>query len=129
MRKTTFVVAAGAALALVLTGCGSKSENGTAAPAGDKAAAGIAAPFANARELASASKQGTQKSKSSKSAMTRTADGKTVTAEGVASYDPADFKMSMTYSTDGEQSEIRLIDKTMYMKVPPSEAAQFGTDK
>ncbi|WIX82072.1 hypothetical protein QRX50_15565 [Amycolatopsis carbonis] len=129
MRKTTFVVAAGAALALVLTGCGSKAENGTAAPAGDKAASGIAAPFANVLELASASKQGTAKSKSSKMSMTMSIGGKNMTAEGLMSYDPANLKMSMTMTTDGQQSEIRLIDKTMYMKLPASEAAQMGTDK
>ncbi|MET7989933.1 hypothetical protein ABZU76_03380 [Amycolatopsis sp. NPDC005232] len=129
MRKTTFVVAAGAALALVLTGCGSKSENGTAAPAGDKASSGIASPFANVLELANASKQGTAKSKSSKMSMTMSVGGKNVTAEGLMSYDPANLKMSMTMTTDGEQSEIRLIDKTMYMKLPASEASQMGTDK
>ncbi|WP_326565946.1 hypothetical protein VSH64_29255 [Amycolatopsis rhabdoformis] len=129
MRKTTFVVAAGAALALVLTGCGSKSESGTAAPAGDKAASGIAAPFANVLELASASKQGTTKTKSSKMSMTMSAAGKTVTAEGIASYDPADLKMSMTMTTDGQQMEMRLLDKTMYIKLPAAELAQMGTDK
>ncbi|MEU4667050.1 hypothetical protein AB0F91_03535 [Amycolatopsis sp. NPDC023774] len=129
MRKTTFVVAAGAALALVLTGCGSKSENGIAAPAGDKAASGIAAPFANVLELASASKQGTAKSKSSKMSMTMSAGGENLSVEGVASYDPANLKMSMTMTTHGQQIEVRLIDKTMYMKLPAAVMAQAGTDK
>ncbi|MGW4486907.1 hypothetical protein ACWEOE_24055 [Amycolatopsis sp. NPDC004368] len=130
MRKTTFVVAAGAALALVLTGCGSKAENGTAsATGGDKASSGLASPFANVLELAKASKQGTSKSKSSKMSMTMSLGGKNVTADGVMSYDPGNLKMSMTMTTDGQQSEVRLIDKTMYMKLPASEASQLGTDK
>ncbi|MEV4599000.1 hypothetical protein AB0K15_16510 [Amycolatopsis sp. NPDC049253] len=129
MRKTTFAVAAGAALALVLTGCGSKAENGTAAPAGAKPELGLAAPFSNVIELATASKQGTQKSKSSKVSMEMSAAGNTVTAQGVASYEPGNPEMSMTMTTEGQQMEMRLVDKTMYIKMPAAQLAQLGTDK
>jgi hypothetical protein len=61
MRKTTFAVAAGAALALVLTGCGAKSDSGTASAGNAQPQLGLAAPFGNVLELASASKQGTEK--------------------------------------------------------------------
>ncbi|WP_255638166.1 hypothetical protein [Amycolatopsis sp. DSM 110486] len=81
MRKTTFVVAGGAALALVLTGCGAKSQTGTASAPGDKPELGLAAPFKNVLELVTASKQGTQKSKSAKVSMEMNAGGKTVTAQ------------------------------------------------
>ncbi|QRP47292.1 hypothetical protein [Amycolatopsis sp. FDAARGOS 1241] len=129
MRKTTFVVAAGAALALVLTGCGAKSENGTASATGDKPELGLAAPFQNVLELASASKQGTQKSKSAKVSMEMTAAGKTVTGQGVASYEANNPIMSMTMTSDGQQVEVRFVDKTMYMKLPAAQLAQVGTDK
>ncbi|MFI5608776.1 hypothetical protein [Amycolatopsis sp. NPDC051903] len=129
MRKTTFVVAAGAALALVLTGCGSKSEGGTASPAGNNAASGLAAPFQNVLELASASKQGTQKSKSAKVSMEMTSGGKTITAQGAASYDSANPVMTLTMTVEGQQMEMRVVDKTMYMKLPAAQLAQMGTDK
>ncbi|SEO59810.1 hypothetical protein [Amycolatopsis saalfeldensis] len=71
---TTFAVAA---LALVLTGCGAKSESGTASASGAKPELGLAAPFGNVLELASAAKQGTEKSKSAKMSMEMSAGGKT----------------------------------------------------
>ncbi|HWD04047.1 MAG TPA: hypothetical protein VG674_16520 [Amycolatopsis sp.] len=129
MRKTTLAVAAGAALALVLTGCGAHSENGTASAVGASGSSGLAAPFQNVLELANASKQGTQRSKSSKMSMEMDAGGKTITAQGEASYDPSNTSFSMTMNTDGQQSEMVFIDKTLYMKLPPAQATQLGVDK
>ncbi|MEW2501573.1 hypothetical protein AB0878_13940 [Amycolatopsis sp. NPDC047767] len=129
MRKTTFVVAAGAALALVLTGCGAKSDNGTASPTGAKPELGLAAPFSNVIELAAASKQGTQKSKSSKMSMEMTSAGKTVTAQGEAAYGAQGTTFHMTVNADGEQTEMILVDNATYLKIPADQATQLGTDK
>ncbi|MEW2504718.1 MULTISPECIES: hypothetical protein [unclassified Amycolatopsis] len=129
MRRTTFVVAAGAALALVLTGCGAKGQNGTASGAGDKPELGLAAPFQNVLELSAASKQVTQKSKSAKVSLVANAAGKTVTAQGDYLFQPGNIELSLTETVEGQQVELRIVDKTLYVKVPPGEASQLGTDK
>lgn len=135
MRKTTtFAVAAGAALALVLTGCGSNTENGTAAPAGqaqDQSAGGggLAAPFGDVLKLADAAKQGTEKSKSAKMSMDMSVGGKSVTATGAMSFDGQGQKFTMTMNTPDGSTEMRYLDNTLYLKVPSGQAKQFGTDK
>ncbi|HEY2056998.1 MAG TPA: hypothetical protein VGH57_01400 [Amycolatopsis sp.] len=129
MRKTTFAVAAGAALALVLTGCGAKSESGTASAGGAKPELGLAAPFGNVLELASAAKQGTEKSKSAKMSMEMSAGGKTESMQGAMSFNGADSAFTMTMTGAEGPTEMRYVDKTLYMKVPASEASQFGTAK
>ncbi|GAA3572453.1 hypothetical protein GCM10022222_65800 [Amycolatopsis ultiminotia] len=133
MRKTTtFAVAAGAALALALTGCGSKTENGTASPAGqaqDQSGSGLAAPFGDALKLADAAKQGTAKSKSAKISMDMSMGGKAVTAKGAMSFDGQDPKFTLTMDSPDGSTDMRYVDKTIYMKVPAEQAAQFGTDK
>ena len=131
MRKTTtFAVAAGAALALVLTGCGSSTETGTAAPAGQEAkdggSGGLASPFSDALKLADASKQGTEKAKSAKMSMDMAGQGK---AEGSMRFDGENSAMTMTMDTPQGSTEMRYIDKTLYMKVPAAQAKQFGSDK
>ncbi|WP_409462670.1 hypothetical protein [Amycolatopsis sp. GA6-003] len=132
MRKTTtFAVAAGAALALVLTGCGSSAENGTAAPAGQAGqskdgGSGLASPFSDALKLADAAKQGTEKAKSAKMSMDMAGQGK---AEGSMRFDGENSAMAMTMESPQGPTEMRYIDKTLYMKVPASQAKQMGTDK
>ncbi|WP_337824180.1 hypothetical protein [Amycolatopsis sp. A1MSW2902] len=128
MRKTTtFAVAAGAALALVLTGCGSSAENGTASPAGQSkdGGSGLASPFSDALKLADAAKQGTEKAKSAK--MTMEMMGQK--AEGSMRFDGENSAMAMTMDSPQGPTEMRYVDKTLYMKVPASQSKQFGSDK
>ena len=129
MRRTTFVVATGSALALVLTGCGAKGQNGTASGTGDKPELGLAAPFQNVLELSAASKQGAQNSKSAKVSLVANAAGKTVTAQGDYLFQPGDIELSLTETVEGQQVGLRIVDKTLYVKIPPAEASQMGTDK
>lgn len=129
MRKTTFAVAAGAALALVLTGCGAKSESGTASAGGAKPELGLAAPFGNVLELASAAKQGTEKSKTAKMSMEMSAGGKNESVQGAMSFNGVNSAFTMTMTGAEGATEMRYVDRTLYMKVPASEASQFGTDK
>ncbi|GAB3369560.1 LolA-like protein [Amycolatopsis echigonensis] len=133
MRKTTtFAVAAGAALALVLTGCGSSAENGTAVPAGQQAkdgGSGLASPFSDALKLADAAKQGTEKAKSAKMSMDMSMGGQSMQAEGSMRFDGENSAMTMTMNTPQGTTEMRYVDKTLYMKVPAAQATQFGTDK
>ncbi|WP_439383469.1 hypothetical protein [Amycolatopsis lexingtonensis] len=131
MRKTT-LVAAGAALVLTLTACSGNSTTGTAAPAGQQAdgsSSGLASPFTDAFQLASASKQGTEKSKSAKFTMEGSAAGQTMSATGAMAFDGANTKFSMTSTAAGQTTEMRMVDKVMYIKLPADQQAQMGTDK
>jgi hypothetical protein len=131
MLKTT-LVAAGAALVLTLTAC---STSGTAEPAGagNQTQAGggglLASPFTDAIQLASASKQGTEQSKSAKFSMEGSAAGQTISATGAMAFDGANTKFSMTSTAAGETTEMRMVDKVMYIKLPADQQKQMGTDK
>ncbi|MGW5720506.1 hypothetical protein ACWEVP_30345 [Amycolatopsis sp. NPDC003865] len=132
MRKTTLVAASAAVLALTLTACSGNS--GTAQPAaGTQAQAeggsGLASPFTDAIQLASASKQGTEKSKSAKFTMEGSAAGQTISATGAMAIDGANTKFSMTSTAAGETTEMRMVDKVMYIKLPAEQQKQMGTDK
>jgi len=132
MRKTS-LVAAGAALVLTLTAC-SNSATGTAEPAAaggqpQAQSKGLASPFTDAVQLASASKQNTVKSKSAKFTMEGSAAGQTLTASGAMAMDETDTKFSMTSTAAGQTTEMRLVDKVMYIKLPAEEQKQLGTDK
>src|SRR5436190_9301336 len=110
MRKTT-LVAAGAALVLTLTACSGNSATGTAEPAaagGQSQSDGLASPFTDAIQLASASKQNTVKSKSAKFTMEGSAAGQTITATGAMAMDETGTKFSMTSTTAGQTTEMRL---------------------
>ncbi|WP_326836588.1 hypothetical protein VSH64_17030 [Amycolatopsis rhabdoformis] len=129
MRRTTVVVATGAALTLVLTGCGAKGQNGASSTSGDKPELGLAAPFQNALELSAASKQSAQKSKTAKVSMTAQAAGQTITAHGDYLFQPGNVELSLIETVQGQQAEVRIVDQTLYVKMPPAEASQLGADK
>jgi hypothetical protein len=134
MRKTT-LVAAGAALVLTLTACSGNSATGTAQPAAaggqsqDGGSRGLASPFTDAIQLASASKKGTEQSKSVKFTMTGSAAGQTLKANGAMAFDGAQTRFSMTATAAGQTTEMRLVDQVMYIKLPAEERKQMGTDK
>ncbi|MFG1639705.1 hypothetical protein ACGFMK_05420 [Amycolatopsis sp. NPDC049252] len=134
MRKTT-LVAAGAALVLTLTACSGNAATGTAQPAGANGqsqadgGSGLASPFTDAIKLASASKQGTEKSKSAKFTMESSVGGQSMTASGAMSFDGANTKMSMTSSAAGQETEIRILDGAFYIKMPAEQAKQLGSGK
>lgn len=134
MRKTT-LAAAGAALLLALTACSANTNSGTAGPAAAggqsqaNGSSGLASPFTDAIQLASASKQGTEKSKSAKFSMEGSAGGKTLSANGAMAFDGANTKFSMTTTVSGETTEIRMVDKVMYLKLPADQQKEMGTDK
>ncbi|WP_410620662.1 hypothetical protein [Amycolatopsis sp. cmx-8-4] len=133
MRKTT-LVAAGAALVLTLTACSGNSGTAEPAAAGSNQSqadggSGLASPFTDAIQLASASKQGTEKSKSAKFTMESSVGGQSMTASGAMSFDGANTKMSMTSNAAGQQSEIRIVDGAFYIKMPAEQAKQLGAGK
>ncbi|SEF26909.1 hypothetical protein SAMN05421837_103544 [Amycolatopsis pretoriensis] len=133
MRKTTLVAASAAVLALTLTACSGNSGTAQPAAAGSQTQAeggsGLASPFTDAIALASASKQGTEKSKSAKFTMEGSAAGQTLSASGAMAFDGANTKFSMSTTTAGETTEMRMVDKVMYIKLPADQQKQMGTDK
>lgn len=133
MRKTTLVAASAAVLALTLSACSGNSGTAQPAAAGGQTQAdgssGLASPFTDAIQLASASKQGTEKSKSAKFTMEGSAAGQTMSATGAMAIDGANTKFSMTSTAAGQTTEMRLVDKVMYIKLPAEQQAQMGTDK
>lgn len=133
MRKTTLVAASAAVLALTLTACSGNSGTAQPAAAGSQTQAeggsGLASPFTDAIALASASKQGTEKSKSAKFTMEGSAAGQTLSASGAMAFDGANTKFSMSTTTAGETTEMRMVDKVMYIKLPAEQQKQMGTDK
>ncbi|MGK3209307.1 hypothetical protein [Amycolatopsis sp. MEPSY49] len=133
MRKTTLVAASAAVLALTLTACSGNSGTAQPAAAGSQTQAeggsGLASPFTDAIQLASASKQGTEKSKSAKFTMEGAAAGQTISATGAMAMDGANTKFSMTSTAAGETTEMRMVDKVMYIKLPADQQKQMGTDK
>ncbi len=132
MRKTTLVVASAAVLALTLTACSGNSGTAQPAAAGSQTQAEggiLASPFTDAIQLASASKQGTEKSKSAKFTMEGSAAGQTISATGAMAMDGANTKFSMTSTAAGETTEMRMVDKVMYIKLPADQQKQMGTDK
>jgi hypothetical protein len=132
MRKT-ILVAAGAALVLTLTACSGNSGTAQPVAAGSQTqtdgGSGLASPFTDAIQLASASKQGAEKSKSAKFTMDGSAAGQTLNATGAMAFDGTSTKFSMTSTAGGETTEVRMVDKVMYIKLPAEQQKQMGTDK
>jgi hypothetical protein len=130
MRKA-ILAAGGLTLALALSACGggqpaasSAASSGApaAAAAGDSAPAGDLATLVKNSEAALAAK------KSAKFTLSATEDDKAITGTGQAQYGdkPA---TAMTVQSDGQTTEILLIDNSLYMKLPAAQAAATGTTK
>ncbi|MFC4084823.1 hypothetical protein [Amycolatopsis samaneae] len=127
MRKTT-LVAAGAALVLTLTACGG-NNGGIGSQISENKASGLSAPFADALQLASASKEGTQKSKSAKMSMEASVAGQSISMTGAIRFDGENTAVAMSMNMMGQQMELRMVDKTTYMKMPAEQLKKMGTDK
>ncbi|WP_019814163.1 hypothetical protein [Saccharomonospora saliphila] len=113
MRKSA-LAAGGAALALALAGCG-----------GDNAASGEF--FGNIEQLANSASIQTTETGSSKITLEMSVMGQQITGEGKASYG-ADPAMTLTMSAMGQATEMRMVDNTIYMKMPPQQAQAMGAD-
>ncbi|WP_255638167.1 hypothetical protein [Amycolatopsis sp. DSM 110486] len=44
-------------------------------------------------------------------------------------FQPGNIELSLTETVEGQQVEVRAVDKSLYLKIPPGEASQIGTDK
>ncbi len=124
MRRSALAAGA-AAFVLVLAGCGNtvdgQASGGTGGTGGDGG-------FMNLSELVSSSSDNASEASSSRFTMETTAMGRTMRAEGQARYAGADTAMSMTMDMQGQSVEMRMVDRTMYMKMPQGEGAALGAE-
>ncbi|RSN48093.1 hypothetical protein DMC64_12885 [Amycolatopsis sp. WAC 04197] len=126
MRAGFKLVAVAAALTLVVTGCGTRPAGPAENKGGELA---LANPFADASGLVEAAKQGTRKTKSSKTTIDAITKDAKVTGTLLAYYDGPASKIEANLTIAGEAGVLRLVDQTLYLKLPPSEQAELKTDK
>ncbi|MFK0245062.1 hypothetical protein ACIQUM_10210 [Amycolatopsis azurea] len=126
IRATFKLTAVAAALTLLVTGCGTRPS----APAEDKGGElALATPFTDALGLVEAAKQGTRKSKSSKTTIDSMLGAEKVTGTVMALYDGPASKIDVNMTTAGEAVTMRLVDQALFIKLPPAQQAELKTDK
>lgn len=106
MRKA-LIAAGGLVLALTLGACG---DNGIAG-------SGTAA-FDNAQSLVAAAKESTAEAKTAKFTMDFSFGGQSMNASGEGRFDGVNSAMKMAMQMMGQNMEMRLVDETMFLKVP-----------
>lgn len=111
MRKA-LIAAGGLALALTLGACGDKIG-------------GTATAFDQAPDLVAAAKESAAEKKTAKITMDMNMGIMTMKGNGQARFDGANTAMAMTMQVMGQSVEMRMLDKTMYMKLP---AGMPGSD-
>ncbi|MFC0109871.1 hypothetical protein [Kibdelosporangium aridum] len=121
MRKTG-IVAASVALALTVVGCASK-ETGIPLAAGGTSSAptveGETKNLGSASELANAINNKSDAKKSAKMTFTTGVAGQSFKGEGAFNADGDNSAMRMTMDIGSMKMEIILVDKVIYMKMPP----------
>ncbi|MEV7553491.1 hypothetical protein AB0N89_28090 [Amycolatopsis sp. NPDC089917] len=125
-RATVKLAAAAAALTLVVTGCGTRPDAQAENKGGELA---LATPFTDALGLVEAAKQGTRKSKSSKTTIDTAGGNSRITGTVLAYYDGPATKLEANMTIGGETGVLRLVDQMLYLKLPAEEKAQLKTDK
>jgi len=125
--RTVFkLTAVAAALTLVVTGCGTRPADPVENKGGELA---LATPFTDALGLVEAAKQGTRKSKSSKTTIDSMLGAEKVTGTVMALYDGPASKIDVNMTTAGEAVTLRLVDQTLFIKLPPDQKTELKTDK
>jgi hypothetical protein len=124
--RVTKLAAAAAVLALVVTGCGARPSATVENKGGELA---LATPFTDALGLVQAAKQGTAKSKSSKTTIDAALGTSKVTGTLTAYYDGPASKIEANMTIDGEPGTLRLVNRTLFLKLDPAEKAELKTDK
>ncbi|MGY6658396.1 hypothetical protein ACXIZN_40175 [Amycolatopsis sp. TRM77291] len=128
MRRTFKVAAVVAALTLVVTGCGTRPG----VPAENTEGGGelaLATPFTDVLGLVEAAKQGTRKAKSSKTTIDGMMGTSKVTGTVLGLYDGPASKIEANMAFDGRTAGLRLVDQTLFVKLPAEEKARLETDK
>ncbi|WP_026455451.1 hypothetical protein [Saccharomonospora iraqiensis] len=126
MRRSALAAGA-AAFVLALAGCGNTVDGRASGGTGGTGGTGGDGGFMNLSELVSSSSDKASEASSSRFSMETTGMGQTMRAEGEARYAGTDTAMSMTMDVQGRSIEMRLVDRTMYMKMPQVQGAEPGT--
>ncbi|WP_435119328.1 hypothetical protein [Amycolatopsis thermoflava] len=115
MRKIALLAGA---LALVAgtTACGSTADSGQAGEAPTL--------FGNAQELVLASSGKTSQAQTAKFTITGSVAGETLDANSEGRFTGPSPAMSMTMTVAGQSQEMRVVDRVLYLKLPPEQAAQ-----
>lgn len=126
--KKLALTAGGLALTVALAGCGAKTADGGSNPAASTNALGATPTlFSNAQDLVRAASSKTGQAKTAKFSMDMSMGKQSVTAEGSGNFDPANISMQMTMNIGELTEEMRLVDKTIYIKLPKELTANMTT--
>ncbi|GLY64496.1 hypothetical protein [Amycolatopsis taiwanensis] len=118
MKKALLAVS-GLALIVTVSACGSRPESGQASPPASDTL------FGNAQELVRAATAKTGQAQSAKFTLTETVGNEMVTAHGEGRFG-TNAAMDLTMKVQGEEVEMRFVDKTFYIKVPPEQMEATG---
>ncbi|TVT31220.1 hypothetical protein FNH05_28525, partial [Amycolatopsis rhizosphaerae] len=127
MKKLALTVG-GLALTVALTACGAKAGDGTGnTAAGTNATGGMSALFSNAQDLAHAASSKTGQAKTAKFTMDMSMGKQSMKAQG--SGDFAKPAVQMTMNIGEMTEEMRIVDNTVYIKLPKELSAKTGSSK
>src|SRR5699024_1800312 len=121
MRKSA-LAAGSAALAIALAGCGDDG-NDNGGTSGDTPQS----LFEDTEQLAYESSESTDDAETAKFSMKMEGGAQPVEGEGEGRFNGEDSAMSMTMTAMGQETEMRIIDETYYMKLP-EHAQQMMSD-
>ncbi|HET6503292.1 MAG TPA: hypothetical protein VFG87_21290 [Amycolatopsis sp.] len=107
------LLAGGLALVATLAACGTNPGNGQPAPG----PAG-ATLFSNAQDLVRAATAKTSQAKSAKMAITESIGGQQLSGQGSGRFDGPNTAMDVTMNVGGDSEEVRVVDETMYLRLP-----------
>lgn len=122
MKKALLAVS-GLALAVTLSACATKPVAGRAFVEHSVGLVG------NAQELVRTASAKTDQAKTAKFTLHETLGSQQLDAQGEGRYGGPDTAMDMTMTVLGQEMEVRVVDRTFYLKVPPAEASQLTGGK
>jgi hypothetical protein len=121
------LLAGGLVLVSTLAACGTNPGNGQPVP-GQTGQNGMTL-FGNAQELVRAATAQTSQAKSAKMTVTESIAGQQLTGQGSGRFDGPDTAMDMTMNVGGETEEVRLVNETMYLRLPAAASGMVAGGK
>lgn len=128
MRKSV-LTAGGAALAIALAGCGDGGSSDSGSSDGDKNSGKPQSLFGNTNQLAKQASESTEDVETAKMSLQVKGGQQSIQGKGEARFAGDDTAMSMTMSMQGQDMEMRFVDKTYYFQLPKQARKQMGVDK
>lgn len=117
--KRTALAAGFLALALGLTACGGGQPSSSGGSTGPTL-------FGDVQELVRAASAKTGQVQSAKFTISGSVAGQAMTGSGEGRFSGPDTAMAMTINAAGQTQEMRVVDKTLYIKLPPQAQAASG---